>query len=56
MVGNTNSFKNKENLTEGGDNNDINLANIYVTSLRKKMHIPVINTAESNYFKQRKIQ
>ena len=44
MTGNTNSFKNKAYLIEGGDDNDISLANIHITSPRKKMHIPVINT------------
>ena len=54
MAGNTNNFKNKAYLIEDGDNNDISLANIHVTSPCKKMHIPVINTTESHYFRERK--
>ena len=54
MAGNPNSFKNKAYLIEDGDNNDISLANIHVTSPCKKMHIPVINTTESHYFRERK--
>ena len=47
MAGNTNSFKNEAYLIEDVDNNDISLADIHVTSPCKKMHIPVLNTTES---------
>ena len=48
MAGNPNSFKNKAYFIADGDNNDISLANIHVTSSCKKMHISVINTTESH--------
>ena len=47
MAGNTNAFKNKAYLIEDGDNNGIRLTNIHLTSPCKKMHMPVINTTES---------
>ena len=40
--------KNKAYLIEDGYNNDISLANIHLTSLCKKLHIPVTNTTESH--------
>ena len=40
--------KNKAYLIEDGYNNDISLANIYLTSLCKKLDIPVTNTTESH--------